>query len=287
MLKIRDFARLAEVSMTTLRYYDEIGLLKPIYVDPETGYRFYTMDQLPHLHRILALKELGLGLTQIIEILDEGISPEALQGMLRLRKAQLQQHMQAEQEQLVRLDARLLSLEQGSCLPVYEVVLKAVKPITGVSLHLTTTDLAYQAGESDAIGAILKHYGVKPIDSLLVLHAESEDENILSSLEMVAPVERKDTSALITRSEGRLKMCELPTVPQMASTFHHGPPSLVMPAYQALGVWMENNAYTIVGPRRKICLRWGDHLDDALIEIQFPVEKAAWARGDIKKENVL
>jgi DNA-binding transcriptional MerR regulator len=62
MLKIRDFARLAEVSLTTLRYYDEIGLLKPIYVDPETGYRFYTMDQLPHLHRILAFKELGLGL---------------------------------------------------------------------------------------------------------------------------------------------------------------------------------------------------------------------------------
>lgn len=142
MLKICDFARLAEVSMTTLRYYDEIGLLKPIHVDPETGYRFYTMDQLPHLHRILAFKELGLGLTKIAEILDEGISPEALQGMLWLRQAQLQQHIQAEQEQLVRIEARLRSLEQGSCLPTYEVVLKAVKPITGVSLHLTTTDLA-------------------------------------------------------------------------------------------------------------------------------------------------
>ena len=151
MLKIRDFARLAEVSMTTLRYYDEIGLLKPIHVDPETGYRFYTMDQLPHLHRILAFKELGLGLTQIVEILDEGISPEALQGMLRLRQAQLQQHLQAEQEQLVRIEARLRSLEQGSCLPVYEVVLKAVKPITGVSLHLTTTDLVNQAHWIDAI----------------------------------------------------------------------------------------------------------------------------------------
>jgi hypothetical protein len=36
---------------------------------------------------------------------------------------------------------------------------------------------------------------------------------------------------------------------------------------------MENNAYTIVGQRRKICLRRGDNLDDALTEIQFPVEK--------------
>jgi hypothetical protein len=37
---------------------------------------------------------------------------------------------------------------------------------------------------------------------------------------------------------------------------------------------MEHNGYTIVGPRRKICLRRGEHLDDALTEIQFPVEKA-------------
>src|SRR5215472_5519299 len=171
MLKIRDFARLAEVSMTTLRYYDEIGLLKPIHVDPETGYRFYTMDQLPHLHRILAFKELGLGLTQIAEILDEGVSPEALQGMLRLRQAQLQQQIQAEQEQLVRVEARLRSLEQGSSLPTYEVLLKAVKQITGVSLHLTTTDLASQAYWIDIM---LKRYGVKPIDHLLVVHTESD-----------------------------------------------------------------------------------------------------------------
>ena len=259
--------------MTTLRYYDEIGLLKPIQVDPETGYRFYTMDQLPHLHRILAFKELGLGLTQIVEILNEGISPEALQGMLRLRQAQLQQHLQAEQEQLVRIEARLRSLEQGSCLPVYEVVLKAVKPIIGVSLHLTTTDLVDQAHWVDVIDAMLKRYRVKPIDSLLVLHPESEDEHTPHSVEIVAPVDWRDATTLITRSEGRLARCELPAFPHMTSILHHGPPSLVMPAYQALGIWMENNAYTIVGPRRKICLRRGEHLDDTLIEIQFPVEK--------------
>jgi DNA-binding transcriptional MerR regulator len=275
MLKIRDFARLAEVSMTTLRYYDEIGLLKPIHVDPETGYRFYTMDQLPHLHRILALKELGLGLTQIGEILDEGVSPEALQGMLRLRQAQLQQHIQAEQEQLVRIEARLRSLEQGNCMPAYEVVLKAVKPITGVSLRLTTTDLEYQAHWADVVDAMLKRYGVKPIDHLLVLHSEGEDECTPGSVEIVAPVDWRDANTLITRSEGRLIRCELPAFPRMASTLHHGHPALVLSAYQALGTWIENNAYTIVGPRRKIRLRRGEDLDDALTEIQFPVERAA------------
>lgn len=275
MLKIRDFARLAEVSMTTLRYYDEIGLLKPIHIDPETGYRFYTMDQLPHLHRILAFKELGLGLTQIAEILDEGISPEAVQGMLRLKQAQLQQHIQAEQEQLVRIDARLRSLEQGSGLPTYEVVLKAVKPVTGVSLHLETTDLAYQAHWIGAIEAMLKRYAVKPSDHLLVLHTESEDECTPGSVEIVAPVDWRDAHTLIAGSEGRLKLCELPAVSRMASTLHHGHPALALVAYQALGIWMENNAYSIIGPRRKIRLRREDNLNDALTEIQFPVEKVA------------
>ena len=261
--------------MTTLRYYDEIGLLKPIHVDPETGYRFYTMDQLPHLHRILAFKELGLGLTQIVEILDEDVSPEAFQGMLRFRQAQLQQHIHAEQEQLVRIEARLQSLEQSACMPVYEVVLKAVKSLTAVSLHLTTTDLANRAHWGDVLNTMLQRYGVKPIDHLLVLHAESEDEAPPCSVEIVAPVERRDASTLITRSEGRLTQCVLPALPRMATTIHQGPPSRVMPAYQALGTWMENNGYTIVGPRRKVFLRWGENLADALTEIQFPVEKIA------------
>jgi DNA-binding transcriptional MerR regulator len=273
MLKIRDFARLAEVSMTTLRYYDEIGLLKPVHVDPETGYRFYTMDQLPHLHRILAFKELGLGLTQIAELLDEGVSPSALQGMLRLRQAHLQQQIQAEQEQLARVEARLRSLEQGSDLPTYEVILKAVKPITGVSLRLTTNDIAYQAHWVDTIDTMLQRYRVKPIDHMLVLHTQSEDKHAPDSVEIVAPVDWRDAEILSTRSQGRLTRCELSAVPRMASTLHHGHPALALSAYQALGTWMENNAYTIVGPRRKICLRREDNLDDALTEIQFPVEK--------------
>src|SRR5438874_13645106 len=91
MLKIRDFARLGEVPLSTLRYYDEIGLLRPICVDAETGYRFYTIDQLPRLHRILAFKELGIELGQIGQLLDEDVSPEALRGMLRLKQIEREQ----------------------------------------------------------------------------------------------------------------------------------------------------------------------------------------------------
>jgi hypothetical protein len=54
MVRIGVFARLAEVSIKTLRYYDEVSLLKPSYIDDWSGYRYYTLDQLPRLYRILA-----------------------------------------------------------------------------------------------------------------------------------------------------------------------------------------------------------------------------------------
>ena len=60
MFKIREFARLCLLSVRTLRYYDEVGLLKPAHVDPFTGYRFYAATQLVRLARILVLKDLGL-----------------------------------------------------------------------------------------------------------------------------------------------------------------------------------------------------------------------------------
>jgi len=62
MFKIGEFSKLSQVTVKTLRYYDEIGLLKPAEVDRFTSYRYYSVDQLPRLNRILALKDLGLSL---------------------------------------------------------------------------------------------------------------------------------------------------------------------------------------------------------------------------------
>ena len=65
MYGIGTVARLAQVSVRTLRYYDELGLLRPRWTDPGTGHRWYAPDQLPRLHRILALRDLGVGLADI------------------------------------------------------------------------------------------------------------------------------------------------------------------------------------------------------------------------------
>ena len=98
MIKIGDFSKLSLVSIKTLRYYDEMGLLKPVHVDQFTGYRYYSASQLPRLHRILALKDLGFSLEQIARVLNEGVSLEQLRGMLRLRQVELQQRISEEQD---------------------------------------------------------------------------------------------------------------------------------------------------------------------------------------------
>ena len=65
MLKIGDFSALAQVSIKTLRYYDEAGLLTPAWLDPENGYRYYAAGQIARLHRILALKDFGFSLRRL------------------------------------------------------------------------------------------------------------------------------------------------------------------------------------------------------------------------------
>ena len=65
MLKIGDFARLSQIPVKTLRYYDDLGLITPARVDPMTGYRYYSLDQLPRLNRLIALKDLGFSLDQV------------------------------------------------------------------------------------------------------------------------------------------------------------------------------------------------------------------------------
>src|SRR5438034_6421032 len=95
MIKIGEFSKLVQVPVATLRYYDQVGLLKPVEVDRFTGYRYCSASQLPRLHRILALKGLGFSLEQISLVLVEGLTLEQMRGMLRLRHAQISQQLVA------------------------------------------------------------------------------------------------------------------------------------------------------------------------------------------------
>lgn len=78
MLRIGDFSRLSRVSIRMLRYYDEMGLLKPDKVDDFTGYRYYKEEQLLVMGKIIALKDMGFGIHAIAEILKSS-SPKEIE----------------------------------------------------------------------------------------------------------------------------------------------------------------------------------------------------------------
>ncbi|MGD1898781.1 MAG: helix-turn-helix domain-containing protein [Phormidesmis sp.] len=124
--KISAFSRLGQVSVKALRLYDQRGLLTPARVDPETSYRYYKVEQLHRLHRILALKAMGLSLEQIGQLLNDNLSPEQMQAMLKVKQAELKQQLVEGQRRLQTITAHLKHVKEEHTMPNYDVILKAV-----------------------------------------------------------------------------------------------------------------------------------------------------------------
>ena len=128
MFRIGDFSRLSQVSIKALRFYDEVGLLKPTLVDGATGYRYYSANLLPRLNRILVFKELGFSLDEIALLL-EGENPASqVQEMLRIKQAELKRNVDREQARLAQVETWLGKMEQDGRVPDYEIVLRQIAP---------------------------------------------------------------------------------------------------------------------------------------------------------------
>ena len=94
MLKIGEFSNPSRVRIRMLRYYDEIGFLRPVKIAPEPGCRYYNENQLPVAGRITALKNMGFGLSAIGERLDCCGQTVMLERHLRLKRAELLEQSQ-------------------------------------------------------------------------------------------------------------------------------------------------------------------------------------------------
>ena len=127
---------MSQVTVKTLHHYSDIGLLKPAEIDPSTNYRFYTVDQLPHIHRIMALKEMGLSLEQIAKMLAEEVSTEEIRGMLRLKQAHIQQNLREEQKRLSMVDFRLRIIDAEGNFAELDVVIKRIEPQRVLSIFV-------------------------------------------------------------------------------------------------------------------------------------------------------
>lgn len=277
MFKIGEFSRLSGTPAKTLRYYDEIGLLKPAQIDRFTGYRYYTADQLSRLHRILAFKDLGLSLDQIARLLDENLSKEQIVGMLRLREAELQQAVEDQQAKLSHIQARLNQIEQEGKMPQYDVTIKQVKPQTILSAREVVSDL----GAMKPFFA--KWYGVmyefatlnnlKPGMAMAIYHDTGgfREEDIDS--EAAVPLEVAPNRTALPQGVSMRELADSETV---ASVIHHGSYDTILNAYAAVNEWIQGNGYQVVGAVREIYLRGPETGEDSreyVTELNYPVKR--------------
>ena len=112
MFGIGTVARLTGVSPRTLRYYDDIGLLSPDWIDPSTGYRWYEPRQIHRLHRILALRDLGVRLIEISRLLDQDVGVDELRRILMVQRAEAHDQLAEAAERLDRVETRIAHLEE-------------------------------------------------------------------------------------------------------------------------------------------------------------------------------
>jgi DNA-binding transcriptional MerR regulator len=141
MFTIGDFARHGRVSVRMLRHYDASGLLRPAWVEPAGGYRFYEAGQLARLNRIIALKDLGFTLDQVHAMLDEQVSTEQLRGMLRLRQAELRSQIAADTSRLAQVEARLRIIEMEGAMPTDDIQVKRIPAVRVAELTATAASL--------------------------------------------------------------------------------------------------------------------------------------------------
>jgi DNA-binding transcriptional MerR regulator len=279
MFKIGEFSQLGQVSVRTLRLYDELGLLKPAHIDRFTDYRYYALDQLPRLNRILALKELGLSLEQITRLVNDDVSADQLRAMLLLKQSEIEQQIQEEQARLARVAARLRQIEREGQLSPYEVVLKKVEPalIASVRRIVPTVDemVPYRCAMFAEVYDGLSRNRITPGEPELALYHNPEytDQNI--DMEAAVVVEAAPRP-LRDRVSGPLTLRELPAAPLMASVVHHGRFSDVVDALIALYCWVGSNGYAPGGAYREIHL-FGREIEPfdpnaVTLEVQLPIE---------------
>lgn len=272
MLTIGLFAQVGQVTVQTLRHYDRLGLLTPSHIDRFTNYRYYALDQLPRLYRILALKELGLSLEQIGIILAKDISAEQIRGMLKLRQSQLTETVQQAQEQMARVEAYIQHIETEGEMPEGDIILKTVEPVLVAGKRILipkhSGGLLPELNEAfmDAAGYVDKHNAFSHMPGIAVWFTPP-DQQVDVDIEATIPINQSLTGT------DQIAVHELPRE-RMASLMYQGDFDQYLDSYRVILGWLDRNGYTITGPFREVYHKFDwNALNDITVEIQFPVTK--------------
>ena len=280
MFRIGEFAKFSRISIKMLRHYDEIGLFKPAWIDPETNYRYYAATQLMQLNRIVALKDLGFSLDQIRQLTGDDFSSEQFRGLLKLRQLELEKLLDETAVQLLQVKNRLAQLA-APLSNFSEVVVREIESerYAGLRQNLDESEqaIADLFDEVEQWVAQQKARASKP--PLLIYHGDGEVEPL--DIEILVPI--------VGAFAGNGRVFEKTTlaVTEMACLVHTGSYDTLSQTYLLLAQWIEEHDYRISGPMREYYLRFGgsqdgyqlpqvyiaENDDQFVTELQIPIQK--------------
>lgn len=262
-MPIGRFARAARLSVKSLRNYDESGLLPAAFVDPDTGYRYYRLEQLARAEAIRSLRMVNMPLSDIEATLDAD-DPEPL---LKAHLASLEQQRQDIDLMAAQLQRRI---DRREYLLSTEVTIKTTPAVIALAHRSDTTypgifeDIP--AGFETVIG-VLETAKVDPVGSPFTLYHRVPDADTTGNIEMCIPVGE------IVEAGGGTEMVEI-DAQVSASIVHRGSYEDMGKSYNTVAAWIHERGHRIVGPHREVYLNSPADVDedDLLTEIQFPID---------------
>ncbi len=286
MIKIGDFSKLAHVTVKTLHHYGELGLLKPAHIDRYTGYRYYRLEQMSRLNRVLALKDLGFSLDQVAQLIDENLSTAEIRGMLRMKQLELAEKVEFEQTRLARVEIRLRELEREGSSPDREIAIKEIGSQVVLSARgVAASQSALLPARESLRELLLLHLdraGLKPYGPWFAMMDDLPYSEVDLEVEMAVPVKPGARQRAGDWQGTPVNLRELPSESKMASVIHEGEYADINHAYTDLYAWSQANAFKIAGPCREVYLpetgistNVDSDICSGFIEVQCPVERAS------------
>ena len=268
-LRIGEFSQLMQVTVKTLRHYEQKGLLLPNEVDEWTGYRYYGIGQMQTLQAIRDLQRLGFSLDEIKDLFDEGShtpSIRQIEEKIRETEAQLGQLI-ARRDQLHGLrDSRkhITSMEKFSIQSLPEIIVASHREI--IPNYAALGPLCVET-----IGPEMQRLGCKcppPGYCFTMEHAKEYTPTDID-IEYCEQVEEMGKDSAI------IQFKRLSAVPKALCMKHVGPYERFYESYVEAFRYIEEHGYKIVGQHRTCYVDGAWNQEDPekwLSIIQIPIE---------------
>lgn len=260
MFRIGEFSKLSQVSVRMLRYYDEVGLLKPAYVQEETGYRLYNTAQIEQVNRIVFLRNTGFSVEEIKELIAEWSSNKVKEALER-RCDEIKIHIKEQEEHLGLIKTALKDLEEEKEQLSSQVIVKSVPSYNVFSLRRQVENYFCESSIWIALGQEVTRRKL-PMDertSCFTIYHPLEEGSPYVDIEVCAVCKEP------TYSEGEFSYRQVEAVERAASVMVYGPFENINGVYQKVAKWLEENSqYTLTGESRQISHRGPQNESDEM-----------------------